>query len=61
MKKHLLLGVAMLFAISMNAQVVFLGLSPASVEGGYDMTYGTPSSGWGSADLMDPMNAVTGD
>lgn len=51
----------MLFAISMNAQVVFLGLSPASVEGGYDMTYGTPSSGWGSADLMDPMNAVTGD
>ncbi|WP_158276206.1 T9SS type A sorting domain-containing protein [Brumimicrobium oceani] len=61
MKKHLLLGLALLAAGAMNAQVVFLGLSPANIEGGYDMTYGDPGSSWSSPDLAIPANSVTGD
>ena len=61
MKKNLLLGLALLFAGAMNAQVIFLGLSPTSVAGGYDVTYGDPGGGWGNPDFGDPINSVTGD
>ncbi|RYM34877.1 T9SS type A sorting domain-containing protein [Brumimicrobium glaciale] len=61
MKKNLLLGLALLFAGAMNAQVIFLGLSPANIAGGYEMTYGMPASDWANPDFGLPANSVTGD
>jgi hypothetical protein len=58
MKKSLLIVCSMLFAWVTNAQIIFSGESPASIQGAYDMTYGDPGGGWGSPDLLDPANAV---
>ncbi len=58
MKKTLLFVVGLLFAGSMNAQVIFSGEEPAAIQGAYDMTYVDPAAGWGSPDLLDPANAV---
>lgn len=58
MKKSLLFIVGLLFAGSMNAQVIFSGESPLAIQGAYDMTYATPAGGWGVPDLLDPNNAV---
>lgn len=58
MKKHLLLGLGLLFSVAINAQVIFNGISPATIQGNYNMTYGEPSSSWGSPDLSLPINSV---
>lgn len=58
MKKSLLFVVGLLFVGSINAQVIFSGEEPASIQGAYDMTYAEPSGGWGVPDLLDPNNAV---
>lgn len=58
MKKSLLIICSILFAWTTNAQVIFSGESPASIQGSYTMTYGDPGGGWGSPDLLDPANAV---
>lgn len=58
MKKSLLIICSVLFAWATNAQIIFSGESPASIQGSYDMTYGDPGGGWGSPDLIDPVNAV---
>src|SRR5690554_4890320 len=61
MKRILFLGVSILLATASNAQVIFSGISPASIAGNYELTYGEPTSGWGSDDLMDPANSVLGE
>lgn len=61
MKRILFLGVSILLTSAINAQVIFSGVSPASIAGNYELTYGEPTSGWGSDDLMDPANAVLGE
>jgi hypothetical protein len=43
---------------AINAQVIFSGVSPAAIQGNYSMEYGEPGSGWGSPDLMLPVNSV---
>src|SRR5690554_3677669 len=58
MKKHLLLGLGLLISVAMNAQVIFSGISPASIQGNYALTYGKPSSSWGGPDLALPINSV---
>jgi len=59
MKKGLLcIAFGMLCLIS-KAQVVCNIQSPASLAGNYSMTYADPASGWGSPDLMDPLNSLT--
>ncbi|WP_107039222.1 T9SS type A sorting domain-containing protein [Brumimicrobium mesophilum] len=58
MKKTLLLGVALLFTMAINAQVIFSGISPAAIQGNYGMTYGEPGSSWGNPDLGIPANSV---
>lgn len=58
MKKSLLLSIALLFTVAINAQVIFSGISPASIQGNYQMTYGQPSSSWGNPDLGLPINSV---
>ncbi len=58
MKKLLLLALSVVFVSAVNAQVIFSGESPASIQGAYDMEYATPGGGWGVPDLLDPNNAV---
>lgn len=58
MKKSLLIICSILFTWATNAQIIFSGESPASIQGSYDMTYGDPGGGWGSPDLVNPANAV---
>jgi hypothetical protein len=58
MKKTLLIICLILFSWGANAQIIFSGESPASIQGAYDMTYGDPGSGWGSPDLVNTANAV---
>lgn len=58
MKKLLLFGTAILFAGTLNSQVIFSGVSPASVQGNYEMSFGETTSQWGSPDLNDPINSV---
>src|SRR5690554_7240890 len=58
MKKLLLLGFGVLMAGVINAQVIFSGVSPAAIQGNYNLSYAT---GWGNAnfpDLEDPANSV---
>lgn len=40
------------------SQVIFFAEQPASVEGDYEVSYAVASSGWGVADLNNPVNAV---
>src|SRR5690554_5164479 len=61
MKRILFLGISILLTSAINAQVIFSGVSPTGVVGDYDMTYGEPTSGWGSYDLMDPANSIMGE
>lgn len=42
-----------------QAQVICNVEIPASVSGNYTFTYTDPGGGWGSPDLLDPLNAVT--
>ncbi|HLW30010.1 MAG TPA: PA domain-containing protein [Brumimicrobium sp.] len=58
MKKLLLLGFGVLMTGVISAQVIFSGISPAAIQGDYDMTYGQTNSQWGSVDLNDPANVV---
>lgn len=58
MKKSLLIICSILFTWATNAQIIFSGESPASIQGSYAMEYGDPGGGWGSPDLVDPANAV---
>jgi len=58
MKKSLLIICSILFTWATNAQIIFSGESPASIQGSYAMEYGDPGAGWGSPDLLDPANAV---
>lgn len=58
MKKLLLFGTALIFAGTLNSQVIFSGVSPASVQGNYEMSFGETTSQWGSPDLNDPINSV---
>ncbi len=53
MKKIILLFTGLLFVGFTYSQVIFSGVSPASIQGNYGMTYGEPSGGWGSVDLAD--------
>ncbi|MEX2483269.1 MAG: PA domain-containing protein, partial [Brumimicrobium sp.] len=58
MKNSLLLFLSLTFTWALNAQVIFSGESPVSIQGSYDMTYTDPGGGWGSPDLIDPTNSV---
>ncbi|MEX1191761.1 MAG: PA domain-containing protein [Brumimicrobium sp.] len=58
MKNFLLLFLSLTFTWALNAQVIFSGESPASIQGAYSMTYTDPGGGWGSPDLIDPANSV---
>ncbi|HZH87282.1 MAG TPA: PA domain-containing protein [Brumimicrobium sp.] len=58
MKKILLLGLGIIMTGAINAQVVFSGVSPASIQGDYNMTYAVASSGWDTPDMTDPINSV---
>ncbi|MGM0477635.1 MAG: PA domain-containing protein [Bacteroidota bacterium] len=58
MKKILLLALSVVFVGALNAQVIFSGESPASIQGAYEMEYAEPAGGWGVPDLLDPANAV---
>ncbi|UKN01136.1 T9SS type A sorting domain-containing protein [Paracrocinitomix mangrovi] len=60
MKKILLLFSVLLAAAITNAQVIFYVEAPSSNEGNYDMTYASGTS-WGSPDMTDPANSVTGE
>jgi len=42
------------------AQVIFQVQTPPSVAGNYDFTWAQSSNGWGTLDLNNPANAVTG-
>lgn len=53
MKKLILLFTGLLFIGSTYGQIIFSGISPASIQGNYDMTYGAVSEGWGGTDLAD--------
>src|SRR5690554_8021991 len=58
MKKLLLLGLGVLMAGVINAQVMFSGVSRAAIQGNYNLSYAT---GWGNAsftDIEDPANSV---
>jgi hypothetical protein len=43
-----------------SAQVICYVETPASLEGNLDFTWAEPSGGWGTADLNDPLEAITG-
>lgn len=60
MKKILLLGLGLLMTAALNGQVVFVALSPASVEGSYNVSYADTlsSSEWGVPAMTDPANAI---
>lgn len=57
--KKLLLSIGVLCSVAVaHAQVIFSVEAPASIVGGYDFSYAVAGSGWGVADLTDPINAV---
>jgi hypothetical protein len=59
MKKNILsIFLVVLFYIA-KAQVSFIVLQPAAIQGGYNFTYNSPPT-WGVPDLLVPANAVTG-
>jgi hypothetical protein len=58
MKTFLLIFCSVFFTWAINAQIIFSGESPVSIQGSYAMTYGDPGGGWGSPDLVNPANAV---
>lgn len=43
---------------SANAQIVVSVEAPAALEGNYSFTWASPDQGWGTADLVDPLNSV---
>lgn len=45
---------------SLQAQVIVLVQQPPALEGSYAFTWADPGGGWGTADLNDPANSVTG-
>ena len=59
MKKNLLIILSALFATAINAQVIFFVEPPSDVSGLYPSGYSTTD--WGSPDLNDPANSVTGE
>lgn len=61
MKKLLLSFVAFAIVQTTIAQVTFF-INPPSVNvGDYDVTYADDPTSWGSPDMIDPANSVTGD
>src|SRR5688572_9627755 len=59
MKKILLSVGALLFAVMSSAQIICYVEAPSPNEGSYDFTIGTGTS-WGTPDMTDPLNAVSG-
>lgn len=61
MKKILLL--LSLFSVTLNAhsQVVCAGVSPASIAGNYEFSWGEPANTWASPDFNIPGTYVTGE
>jgi len=58
MKKILFtLAIALGSTLSFS-QVIFSGVSPASIQGSYAMTYAPAGGDWGVVDLLDPANTV---
>ncbi len=56
-----LLSICLFFVNQFFAQVVCSGISPASIAGNYDFSWGQPANGWGSPDFSIPGTNVTGD
>jgi hypothetical protein len=57
--KQLYFGfLASLAFTSANAQIVVSVEAPAALEGNYSFTWAAPDQGWGTADLVDPLNSV---
>ncbi|MEO8068471.1 MAG: PA domain-containing protein [Flavobacteriales bacterium] len=60
MKKLYTSIAALGLAASLQAQVIVLVQQPPALEGSYAFTWADPGGGWGTADLNDPANSVTG-
>lgn len=60
MKKMLLTFALALAGFTANSQVIFSVEEPASIAGGYDLTYAKSSGDWGTPDMLVPANSVTG-
>lgn len=60
MKKLLLLFSTILSASLVYGQVVFTVENPPSLQGSYQVTYATPGGGWGTPDMINSDNAITG-
>ncbi len=58
MKKSLLTSLTFLFALCLQAQVIFYVETPEELEGDYEMTWSDPANGWGSPDLNFTENSV---
>ena len=58
MKKILLFGIGLFLAGSVSSQVIFSGLTPASIQGNYTVTFGDIPGGWGGPDMTIPANSI---
>lgn len=59
--KKLLLFVAIIFSFKAQSQVVCAGVSPASIAGNYEFSWGEPANTWSSPDFNIPGTYVTGE
>ncbi|MBK6777554.1 MAG: hypothetical protein IPG74_17510 [Flavobacteriales bacterium] len=60
MKKIYSTLAALGLAATMQAQIIVFVQQPPGLSGSYAFTWADPAGGWGTADLNDPLNAITG-
>ncbi|MBK7555964.1 MAG: T9SS type A sorting domain-containing protein [Flavobacteriales bacterium] len=60
MKKIYSTLAALGLAATMQAQIIVFVQQPPGLSGSYAFTWADPGGGWGTADLNDPLNAITG-
>jgi hypothetical protein len=60
MKKLLFFALVFCGLHQAGAQVILYVETPPALEGNLDFTWSDPGAGWGSPDLNDPLNAITG-
>ena len=61
MKKILLSALALCLATWSFSQVIFSGISPASIAGNYNFSWAPPTAGWGSPDFLVPGTFIQGE
>lgn len=59
--KKILLFLVLFYAFNGHSQVVCAGVSPASIAGNYEFSWGEPANNWASPDFNIPGTYVTGE